>query len=70
VSRRRFLKSAAAAGGVLTVGGSGSVRRVFSQDAMLPPPDASGIEHIVVLMMENRSFDHITDAGRGSRLRP
>jgi phospholipase C len=24
----------------------------------LPPPESSGIEHIVVLMMENRSFDH------------
>jgi phospholipase C len=24
----------------------------------LPAPDASGIEHIVVVMMENRSFDH------------
>lgn len=24
----------------------------------LPAPDASGIEHVVVVMMENRSFDH------------
>jgi phospholipase C len=24
----------------------------------LPAPDASGIDHIVVVMMENRSFDH------------
>ena len=24
----------------------------------LPPPSASGIEHVVVVMMENRSFDH------------
>jgi phospholipase C len=59
VSRRRFLKGAAATGGVLTFGGLGSVQRVFSQGATLPPPDGSGIEHIVVLMMENRSFDHM-----------
>jgi phospholipase C len=26
--------------------------------AELPPPDQSGIHHIVVVMMENRSFDH------------
>ena len=57
-SRRRFLQSAAATGGVLTLGGLGSVQRVFSQSA-LPSPDASGIDHIVVLMMENRSFDHM-----------
>src|SRR5262252_6837409 len=25
----------------------------------LPPPEESGIEHIVVVMMENRSFDHL-----------
>jgi phospholipase C len=26
--------------------------------ARLPAPSASGIDHVVVLMMENRSFDH------------
>ena len=26
---------------------------------MLPNPTSSGIEHIVVVMMENRSFDHL-----------
>src|SRR6516164_4699971 len=25
----------------------------------LPPPQQSGIEHVVVVMMENRSFDHL-----------
>ena len=44
--------------GVLTLGGLSAVQRVFSQSA-LPSPDASGIEHIVVVMMENRSFDHM-----------
>jgi phospholipase C len=59
LSRRRFLQGAAATGGLLTLGGVGSVRRAFSQEILLPPPDASGIEHVVVLMMENRSFDHM-----------
>src|SRR5215211_1780894 len=58
VSRRKFLQGAAAAGGVLTLDGFG-IGRAFSQDVLLPPPAASGIQHIVVLMMENRSFDHM-----------
>jgi phospholipase C len=59
VSRRGFLRQAAATGGVLTFAGLGSVQRAFSQEVILPPPGASGIEHIVVVMMENRSFDHM-----------
>ena len=43
---------------MLTLGGLTPVQRVFSQTA-LPSPETSGIEHIVVLMMENRSFDHM-----------
>jgi phospholipase C len=58
-SRRRFLQAAAATGGALTFGGLGPIEHVFAQDLGLPPPDLSGIEHIVVLMMENRSFDHM-----------
>jgi phospholipase C len=30
-----------------------------SLDASLPNPELSGIEHVVVVMMENRSFDHL-----------
>ena len=59
LSRRRFLQAAAATGGALALGGFGAVERAFSQGMALPPPEASGIEHIVVLMMENRSFDHM-----------
>ena len=59
VSRRQFLKGAAAAGGALTFGGFGAVQQAFSLSVVLPPPTTSGIEHIVVLMMENRSFDHM-----------
>jgi phospholipase C len=54
ISRRKFLHGAAAATGAFAFGG---LRPAFSQST-LPLPDMSGIEHIVVLMMENRSFDH------------
>ena len=56
VSRRRFLQAAAA-----TVGGAAlaTTRTASGQRVALPPPEASGIEHIVVVMMENRSFDHL-----------
>ena len=56
-TRRGFLKGAAATAGLLTLGELGRVGAALSQTA-LPSPDASGIEHIIVLMMENRSFDH------------
>jgi phospholipase C len=41
-----------AAGGYQMLGGEGAAA------ATLPPPHKSGIKHVVVLMMENRSFDH------------
>ena len=58
-SRRRFLRTAAAAGGALTLGGFSGVERAFSQSALLPAPAVSGVDHIIVLMMENRSFDQM-----------
>jgi phospholipase C len=55
ISRRQFLTGVAAATGALTL----SRGRAAAQFAgALPDPGASGIEHIVVVMMENRSFDH------------
>ena len=59
ISRRRFLKSAAATGGALAFHGLGRTPASLAQGTALPAPEASGIEHIVVLMMENRSFDHM-----------
>lgn len=63
--RRDFLR------GVLGTSGAALLRSVtgwHSAEAVakdkdrgvhsLPPPDQSGIEHVVVVMMENRSFDH------------
>ena len=31
----------------------------YGQTPALPTPDRSGIEHVVVVTMENRSYDHI-----------
>ena len=53
-SRRRFLTVAAGAGGALALGRHAGAISIPT----LPPPGRSGIKHIVVLMMENRSFDH------------
>lgn len=55
LSRRRFLRLTAAAAGTAA---ASPWRIHLAQSAGLPTPDASGIEHIIVVMMENRSFDH------------
>jgi phospholipase C len=56
-TRRRFLQgSVAAAGGAMLLG---TKRGEAHPDRGLPDPERSGIEHVVVLMMENRSFDHL-----------
>jgi phospholipase C len=56
---RRTLLGAAGAAGVLTAaGGYRMLESGADAAAALPAPSESGIKHIVVLMMENRSFDH------------
>src|SRR5262245_8118855 len=57
ISRRAFLTSAAVA--AAGVGGLGRLGRAVAQTSTLPAPELSGIEHVVVVMMENRSFDHM-----------
>ena len=60
VNRREFLRGAArvsAAALASTV--SCSRVQINPGDAALPRPELSGIEHVVVVMMENRSFDHM-----------
>jgi len=64
VNRRELLKNAAFVSGAAMVGASWpSSKKLFAQDFLLnlltlPSPQNSGIEHIVVVTMENRSFDH------------
>src|SRR5437016_2067623 len=64
LNRRELLKNAAFVSGAALVGGSWSPsKRLFAQGVLtdlpnLPDPAYSGIEHIVVVTMENRSFDH------------
>jgi phospholipase C len=56
LSRRQFLQITAAvsAGALITDG----LSRNVAGAAALNPNGSNGIEHVVVLMMENRSFDH------------
>src|ERR1700733_2844765 len=57
VNRRDFLRRAAGVASAAALAGKSPL--VSAQTAALPTPAASGIEHIVVVMMENRSFDHL-----------
>jgi len=62
INRRDFLRSAAGASGALLLGRAAwPALHAFGgqRDLALPPPSRSGIEHVVVVMMENRSFDHL-----------
>ena len=59
-SRREFLAlsaAAAAAVGITACGGSDSTPTTVSRRA-LPAPDDAPFDTVVILMMENRSFDH------------
>ena len=67
LTRREFIAGATAAAGTLilpgcgqgvTTAGTPSNAMVAARDALPTLPADSGIDHIVVVMMENRSFDH------------
>jgi len=55
INRRAFIRGAGAASAAAIAG----PRTVSGQLVSLPSPGTSQIEHIVVVMMENRSFDHL-----------
>jgi phospholipase C len=60
VNRRDFLRRAASVSAALAATNLPEARpQVQPVDAALPGPESSGIEHVVVVMMENRSFDHM-----------
>jgi phospholipase C len=55
LTRRDFLTAAAAA----AVGAHPLGRSALAAAHRLPSPTRSGLDHVVVVMMENRSFDHL-----------
>ncbi len=57
--RRKLLAGIAASAGAAGLAAcDGSSSDEGAKASVLPNPEDSGIDHIVVLMMENRSFDH------------
>ena len=61
LTRRQFLTSASLVGAgaaVTATAPSWGIGTPASAASALPAPGQSGIDHIVVVMMENRSFDH------------
>jgi phospholipase C len=63
ISRRGFLAGAAALAGALP---AVRLATAVAADARLPAPGRSGLDHIVVVMMENRSFDHLLGWRKGA----
>ena len=60
VSRRQFLKYTAGLGaGVALTRMLPTPVHAAKRNKDLPKPQKSGIEHVVVVMMENRSYDHL-----------
>src|SRR2546430_9137558 len=63
ISRRTFLTTAATAAGSVALGCGDhpmiAPTRAQQIGGLLPDPASCGIEHVVVFMMENRSFDHL-----------
>jgi phospholipase C len=59
ISRRQFLGTSVAAGATLAAGRASALAKPKHQrPRALPDPATSGLDHIVVLCMENRSYDH------------
>jgi phospholipase C len=70
LSRRHFLAATAAAAGVVAVGGVPAAISARASDKPGKRPrhgDLRDLKHVVVLMQENRSFDHYFGSLRGVR---
>ncbi|HEX9376059.1 MAG TPA: alkaline phosphatase family protein [Actinomycetota bacterium] len=71
VSRRRFLKRAAIAGGAVAATGAGAfgISELLSNGERRPSPAGVDtrwpVKHVVYLMLENRSFNHLFGAYPG-----
>ena len=64
IDRRDFIRVAGSSGLTLLCGTPGWAKGIPGSQTdpssvSLPSPDASGIQHVVVVTMENRSFDHL-----------
>ena len=57
LTRRSFVMASASSLALLAL--RGRARAHASEPSSLPAPEDSGIRHVVVVMMENRSFDHL-----------
>jgi phospholipase C len=58
ISRRRFLQISAASSGLAITGTDLLSQAVANASSTIRADGSRGIRHIVILMMENRSFDH------------
>jgi phospholipase C len=58
LSRRRFLQIAAASSGLAVTGADLLSQAVANASPTIRAGGSRGIRHVVILMMENRSFDH------------
>lgn len=58
VSRRQFLGGVVATAGSIAYSKVGTASQVFNKST-LPRPENSGIQHIIVVTMSGRSFDHM-----------
>ncbi len=70
LSRRRFLAAGALSGaGLVAACGRSASRSTVASSAAVPPAgsDLGAVEHVVFLMMENRSFDHYYGSYPGVR---
>jgi phospholipase C len=67
MNRRTVLGATAAAGLAAAAGSLDRGQAAAAAPAALPAPAGCGIDHIVVVMMENRSFDHFLGWLPGAR---
>jgi phospholipase C len=58
LSRRKFLQIAAASTGLAVTGTDLLTQAAANASTVITPDGSHGVRHIVILMMENRSFDH------------
>jgi phospholipase C len=58
LNRRRFLQIAAASSGLAVTGTDLLSQAAANASTAIQPNGSRGVRHVVILMMENRSFDH------------